>query len=115
MYLFSFFTLMFSVVLVVMAFIMKKYPPKYKKSLYGYRTAIAEKSEKNWNFAQNCSAKSAGKFAILSFCISLLATLIKGSQELNVICIFLYLIALFYFLVFKIEKAIYNFDKSNSI
>ena len=45
-----------------MGFIMSKKPPKEINGLYGYRTPIAMKNQKNWDYAQVYSAKVMMKY-----------------------------------------------------
>jgi uncharacterized membrane protein len=49
-------------IFIVMGFIMSKKPPKEINGLYGYRTPIAMKNQKNWDYAQVYSAKVMMKY-----------------------------------------------------
>ena len=45
------------IILIVVGFILLKYPPKEINSLYGYRTEKSMKSQEAWDFAQIFSSK----------------------------------------------------------
>jgi len=49
-------------IFIAMGFIMSKKPPKEINGLYGYRTPIAMKNQKNWEYAQVYSAKVMMKY-----------------------------------------------------
>ena len=49
-------------IFIVMGLIMSKKPPKEINGLYGYRTPIAMKNQKNWDYAQVYSAKVMMKY-----------------------------------------------------
>jgi uncharacterized membrane protein len=49
------------IILMITAFILKKYPPKKINGLYGYRTRSSMLSQERWDFSQQYSAKELMK------------------------------------------------------
>ena len=58
--------------MLFIAWLLKKYPPKKINHLYGYRTATSMKSQESWVFAQQYSAK---KMMTMGACITALGLL----------------------------------------
>jgi uncharacterized membrane protein len=55
-------------IILIVGYAMKRFPPKRINSLYGYRTAASMKNQQTWDEANNYSAKlmiKAGLVAIL--------------------------------------------------
>jgi len=97
------------IILIVVGFILLKYPPKEINSLYGYRTEKSMKSQEAWDFAQIFSSKlmiKAGSFlsvvGLLGYAfleVSFLLEVILAS-----IAFTLGLCALFYYTESELDK-----------
>lgn len=110
-------TLVFVVALIQVlgAFLMKKFPPNYSNSKYGYRTPLSTKNKENWDFAQRISIKKSGECAIISFCFSILGLLIYLDFQQQIIAIFLFFIFEIIYVILATEKALKLFDKENNV
>lgn len=74
-----------SVIFIIVALIMLRYPPRKINQLYGYRTPGAMKSEERWNFAQEFSARKMLLYSTILLVLSPLGTIVsweEGPQSL---------------------------------
>jgi len=97
------------IILIVMGFILLKYPPKEINSLYGYRTEKSMKSQEAWDFAQIFSSKLMIKAGVFLSLVGLLGyVLLEVSFLLEVIlasiAFTLGLCALFYYTESELDK-----------
>lgn len=60
------------VIMIIVGFVQKYYPPKRINNWYGYRTATSQKSKEIWDYAQIYSANLVMKYGIIAIVIGLL-------------------------------------------
>lgn len=97
------------IILIVVGFILLRYPPKEINSLYGYRTEKSMKSQEAWDFAQIFSSKLMIKAGVFLSLVGLLGyVLLEVSFLLEVIlasiAFTLGLCALFYYTESELDK-----------
>ena len=60
------FNIVIAIIVLVIPLIMIYYPPKSINGLYGYRTLRSMENQKNWDLAQEYSAKLLLKFSVVT-------------------------------------------------
>jgi uncharacterized membrane protein len=63
-------------IMLVVGYIQKRFPPKHINNWYGYRTATSQKSQQVWDYAQIYSANLLMKYGAIAIIIGLLLTAI---------------------------------------
>lgn len=70
------------VLLLVCAYIFRRFPPKAINGLYGYRTPRSRRSEEAWAFAQKLSSLLLLRFSVGLVIVGLISLLIDTSDWL---------------------------------
>lgn len=100
--------------LILVGFIMLKWPPKEINSLYGYRTKRSMKNQMNWDFSQPFSAKKLilwGFIYLLSAGLGFFSDLSSGwSIAVSLGILIVIIIIMFY----QVESAIKRFENEGS-
>ena len=93
------------IVIIVVGWILTKYPPKNINYWYGYRTPSSLRSQERWDFAQKYAAREMIRLGLLLLIISFLGFLLPGSltEAFAGVIIFLVLVIT---LLFRVERAI---------
>jgi len=73
------------IVFMTAGFIQFKFPPKKINSIYGYRTKLSMKSQRNWDFAQRYSAKLMMISGLILLLFSLSGWFYNPGSEYDVI------------------------------
>ncbi len=97
-----------SIMLLIIGFIFKKFPPKKINSIYGYRTSSSMKNKKVWDYAQIIGANS---FIVLGLIFGIFGGvfyLLDFEQYIVEMVIF---ILGFILMMIYDEKSIRDFDK----
>jgi len=93
--------LLVGIIFIIAGIIMLKFPPKKINMLYGYRTSLSMKNQKNWDFAQRYSSvlMMYCGFGLLLFSgFGLIFTVSTGQGVLiTSIALFAIVVILFYF------------------
>lgn len=90
---------------IIMALIMRRFPPKKINDLYGYRTPSSKKSQEAWDFSQKYSAVKMFQLGLLLFVTSFL-NLFGISQEQSVFVGIGLMVLGCAYMIFVTEKAI---------
>ena len=100
-------------ILIIVGYIMLRWPPKNINALYGYRTKSSMKSQERWGFAQQFSAKEMIKVGFYYVLTSVLA-FFQPSETTGTLISLGIMIALMAFLIYNVETAIKNKFKNNN-
>ena len=93
-------------ILIVVGYLMLKFPPRSMNSIIGYRTKQAKSSLDKWNFAQTYSAVQLIKSGIIGASIAV-GVMMPGLDEFkNVYVGLFFVLVLVIYPVYKTEKAI---------
>jgi len=93
-------------IFMVMAIIMKKFPPRQINGLYGYRTSSSMKSQDRWDFAQTYSANEMIKLGFLLVLTSPLGLAMNLSQLSGIALGLGLMIVMVVLFVLRTERAI---------
>lgn len=94
------------ITIIVMGFVMKKWPPKHINDLYGYRTKRSKKSLAHWNFAQKLSAKLMINYGLIIMLISVIGLLKLVEPFLSMVLGLITMCLVFVMLFVKVETAL---------
>ena len=105
-------SLLTGIVLLIMSFIMYKFPPKKINIFYGYRTPASMQNQQTWDFAQKDSASRMFSLGGIMIITAFLNLFVKISQGISTIIGVALMISGLFVAVFLTEKAIKrNFPK----
>lgn len=93
-------------ILIIVGYIMLKWPPKNINALYGYRTRSSMKNQERWDFAQKYSAKEMTKIGLFYMLTSVLGFIFQFSESTGTLLGLGIMIAFMFLLFYKVEKAI---------
>jgi uncharacterized membrane protein len=93
-------------IFMVMAIIMKKFPPRQINGIYGYRTSSSMKSQDRWDFSQIYSANEMIKLGFLLLLTSLLGLVLNLNEVSEIALGLVLMIIMVVLLVVRTEKAI---------
>lgn len=98
-------------IFIAAGYLMLKFPPKKINSFYGYRTPRSMKSQKNWDFAQDYSARQLIVIGAILFLFSFLGYLIPEAYPLRMLIEFLTLLIGVIVMLITCENALKKFEK----
>lgn len=99
------------IVLMITAYVFKKYPPKKINNLYGYRTRRSMLDQKRWDFSQPYAAKELMKSAAILVISSVIGLFYNPDPVWGTILGLGLLIIVIVFMMIRVEKAIkYRFE-----
>jgi len=73
------------IIMIVVALIWKKNPPKQINSAYGYRTTRSLKSQETWDFAHKYMGKLLLYIGLIQFIPSLIPIIILRNEDNNIL------------------------------
>ncbi len=94
------------IVLIIMALIMMRFPPKKINYIYGYRMPSAMKNQEVWDFSQKYAAIKMLQIGLVLFAVSFLNLLFDISQEVSLFLGISLMIFGFIYMVMFTERAI---------
>lgn len=98
--------LVFGLIFMVAGGLLRKYPPKNRNFLYGYRTSSSMKSQERWDFAQSYSAKAMIRLGIIHLLLALTTLFISVPENYAVMGGIILSLVLVLLMVLQIEKVI---------
>lgn len=106
--------LLLGLILLIVALLMKRFPPNSTNFYYGYRTPMSMKNSKTWEFANELAIKYLFRVALFSISVGIVA-IVVGSMDLSFyISIIPSLIALFSIIAIIEFKLRQQFDKEGN-
>ncbi len=105
-------SLLVGIVLLILSFIMYKFPPKKINIFYGYRTPSSMQSQETWDFAQRYSTFGMFLLGIIMLIIASVNLFVKINQGISTIIGMAVMISGLAIMIFMTERAIKkNFPK----
>ena len=106
--------LFFGPFILLLSYVIAKYPPKKINHLYGYRTKRSMRNQETWDFANRHSTHLMWKVALLTCTVQAVSILIINEETALLIGAIFLVITLVYS-IFLTEKALKNtFDKEGN-
>ena len=101
------------ILFIAMGFVMSKKPPKEINGMYGYRTPIAMKNQKNWDYAQVYSAKVMMKYGGYFLLLCLPGYFMDLSPEIATGAGLIVLLIGVAFMIFQVETHLKKWESKN--
>ena len=101
-------------IFVLAGWLLRKYPPKNRNYLYGYRTSSSMKSQERWDFAQAYSAKAMIWYGIVLCLLGIATFFVRLPERFSSVPWGIGLsLVLVLLMIWRIESAIWkNFPKN---
>ena len=101
-----------SPILIIVGFLILKFPPKSINSFIGYRTKQSKSSPDKWKFAQIYAAIQLMKSGLIGSLLAFGALFLESEGTTDVFIAIMIVLVLAFYPVFKTEKAMrIKFDK----
>ncbi len=105
---------LFPALFILAAFFLMVKPPKSINSIYGYRTGISMKNQKNWDYANKLAPVAMLITGIVVFLLGLLLAQVGLAEHIFALLLIGSMIACSLIMITVIEWETGNFDKKQS-